>query len=87
MAADLSLIGNPPSDMRWNLRPKERAMDRPSEVLPTPGGPTNRESAFMLGFRPTDGKVIENTVFSPFAGRSGLHRGCFRLNDINFAAA
>ena len=30
----------PPSEMRWNVRPSARAMERPSEVLPTPGGPT-----------------------------------------------
>ena len=30
----------PPSDRRTNLRPVARAIDRASEVLPTPGGPT-----------------------------------------------
>ncbi len=32
----------PPSEMRWNFRPMARAMERPSEVLPTPGGPTKQ---------------------------------------------
>ena len=30
----------PPSEMRSNLRPSAFAMDLPSEVFPTPGGPT-----------------------------------------------
>ena len=30
----------PPSDWRTNSRPVARAIERPSEVLPTPGGPT-----------------------------------------------
>src|SRR3954462_8174262 len=30
----------PPSDMRTNSRPVALAIDLPSEVLPTPGGPT-----------------------------------------------
>ena len=32
----------PPSDMRENFRPMARAMDFPSDVLPTPGGPTKQ---------------------------------------------
>ena len=32
----------PPTDMRTNLRPSARAIDWPSEVLPTPGGPTKQ---------------------------------------------
>src|ERR1700731_3976285 len=31
----------PPSDTRANLRPSARATEAPSEVLPTPGGPTS----------------------------------------------
>src|SRR5580693_392227 len=30
----------PPRDMRTNFLSRARAIDRPSEVLPTPGGPT-----------------------------------------------
>ncbi len=30
----------PPTEMRANSRPRARAIDWPSEVLPTPGGPT-----------------------------------------------
>ena len=32
----------PPTDMRTNLRPSARAIDWPSDVLPTPGGPTKQ---------------------------------------------
>ena len=32
----------PPTEMRVNLRPSVRAIDFPSDVLPTPGGPTKQ---------------------------------------------
>ena len=32
----------PPTEMRANFRPRARAIDLPSEVLPTPGGPTKQ---------------------------------------------
>ena len=32
----------PPTESRTNLRPTVRAIDCPSEVLPTPGGPTKQ---------------------------------------------
>src|SRR5262244_2431153 len=32
----------PPSEMRTNSRPIARAIERPSDVLPTPGGPTKQ---------------------------------------------
>ncbi len=35
----------PPSATRTNLRPRVRATDSPSEVLPTPGGPASRITA------------------------------------------
>src|ERR1700704_4635053 len=35
----------PPSDTRTNLRPMARATDSPSDVLPTPGGPTSASTA------------------------------------------
>src|SRR5690348_16047752 len=42
----------PPSDMRTNLRFVARAIDWPSEVLPTPGAPTrHRIGAFILSTR------------------------------------
>ena len=40
----------PPSETRMNSRPSERAIDLPSEVLPTPGGPTRqRIGPFLPG--------------------------------------
>src|SRR5687767_15882951 len=37
--------------MRTNLRPSDCAIDRASEVLPTPGGPTkHRIGPFIVGF-------------------------------------
>ena len=33
--------GSPPSETRTNFRPSARATDSPSDVLPTPGGPTS----------------------------------------------
>ncbi len=32
----------PPTLMRSNLRPSAAAIERPSDVLPTPGGPTKQ---------------------------------------------
>ena len=40
----------PPSDMRMNLRPSARAMDWPSEVLPTPGGPRKHRIGPLRSF-------------------------------------
>ena len=41
----------PPTETRTNLRPSARAIDWPSDVLPTPGGPTKArigpESVFV----------------------------------------
>src|SRR3982751_5742785 len=41
----------PPSDTRTNLRPSDSAIDRASDVLPTPGGPTkHRIGPLRFGF-------------------------------------
>ena len=37
---DLRATRTPPTELRMNLRPIARAMLKPSDVLPTPGGPT-----------------------------------------------
>src|SRR4026208_1821099 len=40
----------PPSDTRTNLRPSDSAIERASDVLPTPGGPTkHRIGPLTLG--------------------------------------
>src|SRR5579871_129150 len=42
----------PPSEILENFRSSARAIDRPSEVLPTPGGPTKqRIGPFISGFK------------------------------------
>ena len=38
----------PPRLMRMNLRPIALAIDLPSDVLPTPGGPTNRRMGLRI---------------------------------------
>jgi hypothetical protein len=41
----------PPSEIRTNFRPSARAIERPSDVFPTPGGPTrHRIGPFFSGF-------------------------------------
>src|SRR5579859_1542911 len=37
----------PPSEMRANFRPSALATDSPSDVLPTPGGPTSVMIAYI----------------------------------------
>ena len=53
----------PPTDMRTNLRPSARAIDCPSEVLPTPGGPTKQRiwpETSLLELR--DGEVLDDPL-------------------------
>ena len=53
--------------MRTNLRPMARAMDLPSEVLPTPGGPTkNRigERIFSASLRTAMYSTMRSFGFS-----------------------
>ena len=40
----------PPNDSRTNWRPSALAIDRPSDVLPTPGGPTKQRIGPLLFF-------------------------------------
>src|ERR1700704_2453750 len=49
----------PPSEMRVNLRPRARATDSPSEVLPTPGA-GDRQAA---GIAPlADGEELDDAI-------------------------
>ena len=49
--------------MRSNLRPSARAIDGPSEVLPTPGGPTKqRIEPRRVGLQPAHGEELEDAV-------------------------
>ena len=53
----------PPTEMRVNLRPSVRAIDWPSEVLPTPGGPTKQRIGprdVVLQLR--DGEVLDDPL-------------------------
>ena len=57
----------PPSESRTNLRPRARAMERPSEVLPTPGGPTKHSSGpfiFSLSLRTARYSTMRSLTFS-----------------------
>ena len=60
MAADLGLVVDAAEARARNLSPSERAMLCPSDVLPTPGGPTKHR----IGLRPsrielTHGQVLD----------------------------
>ena len=49
--------------MRTNLRPSDCAIDRASEVLPTPGGPTKqRIGPFIVGIELAHREVFENAI-------------------------
>ena len=53
----------PPTEMRTNLRPSARAIDWPSDVLPTPGGPTKQRigpAEVVLELR--DGEVLDDPL-------------------------
>src|SRR5262245_38688444 len=43
-----SRVGTPPSEKRTKLRPVALALDLPSEVLPTPAGPTRHRIGPVL---------------------------------------
>ena len=48
--------------MRSNLRPSARAIDWPSEVLPTPGGPAKQRIEPRASGRLADGEELEDAV-------------------------
>ena len=53
----------PPTDIRTNLRPSARAIDWPSEVLPTPGGPTKQRIWPEISFAQLrDREVLDDPV-------------------------
>jgi hypothetical protein len=57
----------PPSDIRSNSRPTARAIERPREVLPTPGGPTkSRIGLFESGPQFHYGKRLKNALLYVF---------------------
>ena len=57
----------PPSDMRTNFRPVALAIDIPSEVLPTPGGPTKHRIdpfGFFTNWRTARNSRMRSLIFS-----------------------
>ena len=71
----------PPSETRTNLRPSDVAIDRPSDVLPTPGGPTKqRIGPFDLGVQLADGEVLEDAILDL------LETGVIGVEDLFRAA-
>ena len=57
----------PPTEMRANLRPSDRAIDWPSEVLPTPGGPTKQRigpETSSLSFETASCSMMRSFTFS-----------------------
>ena len=57
----------PPSERRTNLRPRALAMDLPSDVLPTPGGPTKHSSGpfiLSLSLRTARYSTMRSLTFS-----------------------
>ena len=64
VAADLGLVAHAAqAEMRWNLRPMAEAMERPSEVLPTPGGPDEAEDGPLdVGLHLAHGQVLEDAL-------------------------
>ena len=83
MAADLGLVGVPPRLTRTNWRPV--AMLWPSEVLPTPGGPTKHR----IGLRPFGLSFVDRQKLRIgaylCASRSDPRRGCGALRRCRSA--
>ncbi len=56
----------PPTEIRTNSRPSVRAIDCPSEVLPTPGGPTKQriepETSFFSFATASDSMIRSLTL-------------------------
>ena len=89
----------PPNEMRTNFRPSARAMDSPSDVLPTPGGPTSVMIAPDLrpvtGPRPRSSRSFMTarnsmmrsfTSSNPVWSASSTERACDRSNSSSLRA-
>ena len=71
--------------MRWNLRPVARAIDWPSEVLPTPGGPTKHRIGLLpsrveLAHR----EVLEDAALDLVQAEVVLVQDLPRFRDVDF---
>ena len=64
VAADLGLVAHAADAMRTNLRPSARAIECPSDVLPTPGGPTKQriEVPPRVGLELAHRQVLEDAL-------------------------
>ena len=65
----------PPSEMRSNLRPSAFAMDLPSEVFPTPGGPTRHLMRGAISEGHQRGSSVITHRIGPRADEGGNQRG------------
>ena len=65
----------PPSEMRSNLRPSAFAMDLPSEVFPTPGGPTRHLMRGAISEGHQRGSSVVTHRIGPRADEGGNQRG------------
>ena len=65
----------PPSEMRSNLRPSAFAMDLPSEVFPTPGGPTRHLMREAISEGHQRGSSVITQRIGPRADEGGNQRG------------
>ena len=63
-------------------------MERPSEVLPTPGGPTkHRIGPFMSGFSRRTREVVEDAILHLLQAVVVLVEDLLRLQDVHLARA
>ena len=87
----------PPTERRANLRPSARAIDWPSDVLPTPGGPTKQRIWPEVSFlQLRDGEVLDDpllhlleveVVLVEHLLRAARGRGCPRSSCPTAASA
>ena len=66
MASNFSFIFDTANEIRTNSRPKLSAIEWPSDVLPTPGGPIKQ----IIGERSNDGEnflAAKNSIIRSFA--------------------
>ena len=78
----------PPSDMRTNLRPSARAIERPSEVLPTPGGPDEAEDRpFQLADEREHRDVVEDPLLHVLEAVVVLVEHGARARDVHDVVA
>ena len=74
--------------MRWNLRPVARAIDWPSEVLPTPGGPTKHRIGLLpVGVELAHREVLEDAALDLVQAEVVLIEDLAGFGDVDVLAA